>query len=190
MHGNCVFPDDDEIVKVRHQSGRSVVSGQEDQEGKVHFPLGQLWDAGTAMPGTHGLKHPGAWLRVDCGPEPQDTDKPSSDKQIVKADTQILKTDTQIVKAEVFVGCERVWGKDFSTESDPPDPPDPPKIRTFKELITPIELDIEEEGPKALGVTLTLKFGGNAIKFCSVAVYGVRRFPPGHCVGRVPPGTF
>lgn len=171
MHGNCVFPDD-EIVKVKHQSGRSVVGSrerQEDkghltqkrQEGKVHFPLGLMWDAGTAMLGTQDLK-PGAWLRVDCGPVTQNAEKSSS--------------DTQIVKAEVFVGCALAWSKDFSTE------PDPPKTTSFKELITPIDLDVEEEGPRALEVTLTLKFGGNDIEFYSLAIYGFRRLPPGHCV--------
>jgi hypothetical protein len=43
------------------------VSGLEGKVGKVHFPLGLMWNAGTAMPGIHGVK-PGVWLRVDCGP--------------------------------------------------------------------------------------------------------------------------
>jgi len=103
------------------------------------------------MLGAEHLK-PGAWLRVDCGPVTEDAEESSH---------------TKIVKAEVFVGCKCVWSKDFS-ESDPP------KTATFKELITPIDLDIEEEGPKALEVTLTLKFGEDAIKFCSLAIYGVR----------------
>jgi len=165
MHGNCVFSNDDDFVKVRHRPGCSVVSGPVCSEGKVHFPLGVMWDAGIATPGAKGLE-PGAWLRVDCGPATQDAEESSY---------------TEVVKAEVFVGCKRVWSKDFSKS-------DPPRTATIKELITPIELDIEEEGPRALEVTLTLKFGENAIKFWSLAIYGIRPVPGCHrrLVGTLP----
>ena len=153
MHGNCVFPNDDGIAEVQHKSGKSVVSGSEGAKGKVHFPLGLMWGAGSVKVDESKLVR-GAWLRVDCGPVHLNSGG----------------TLTEIVTAEVFVGCVCVWSKDFSTAADAK------KTSTFKELMSPIKIDLnlEEEGPRGLEITLTLKFGSVPIRFCSTAIYGIR----------------
>lgn len=157
MHGNCVFSDAETPANVQHLSGRAVVNGTEGREGKIHFPLGLMVDSGTVSVSRNSKYEPGLWLQVDCS-------------QVESQERGEQPSCTEVVKAEVFVGCLCIWSKDFSIKEL-----DPPKTSTFRERLSysGIYQACMADGPKGLEVTLTLKFGQDSMRFCSVAVFDV-----------------
>jgi hypothetical protein len=159
MHGNCVFPDAEKPVDIQHLSGQAVTSGPPGREGKIHFPLGLMVDVGAVSVGANSVYKPGLWLQVDC-----------DQVELKKKDVGQLLSCTEVVGAEVFIGCNCVWSKEFSASKL-----DPPKTRTFREMIGFQNLlqACKADGPKGLEVTLTLRFGQDGMRFCSVAVFDV-----------------
>jgi hypothetical protein len=157
MHGNCVFSDAESPANIQHLSGQAVVSVPENSVGMIHFPLGLMVDAGAVTVNSNSYYKPGLWLQVDCN-------------QVESQNQGGESRCTEVVKAEVFVGCRSVWSKDFSIAGL-----DPPKTQTFKEQLG--LLDIYQacmaDGPKGLEVTLTLKYGRDSMRFCSVEVFQV-----------------
>ncbi|KID95892.1 hypothetical protein MAJ_08110, partial [Metarhizium majus ARSEF 297] len=157
MHGNCVFSDAQHPANIQHLPGQAVVSVAENSTGTVHFPLGIMVDTGSVNVNSDSNYKPGLWLQVDCS-------------QVEAQGGYGEPKCTEVVKAEVFIGCQLVWAKDFSIAKA-----DPPKTQTFREFLglEYIYQACMADGPKGLEVTLTLKYGRDSMRFCSVEVFEV-----------------
>ncbi|RYP41839.1 hypothetical protein DL767_000740 [Monosporascus sp. MG133] len=169
IHGNCVFSDAEYPVHIDHLPGCAVVSGTghgttttEHQSttgdqgpiGKIHFPLPGPMDLGSGN--VSGIK----WvdLEVDFMQYRQGREVPVGNGGEL----------SRVIKAEVFVGCHLVWSKDLN-DAD-----------SFKVLLNDFMSREEKLPGKGLEVTLTIKFGEDSLKFCSVALQGrnVNKRPP------------
>jgi len=160
IHGNCVFSDADYPVKIDHLPGRAVVGsvGSKDT-GKIHFPLPMVLDSGEQKSSPLVYQGWPEWLEVDFDQ--------------VKSGTPITDQPSCIIKAEVFVGCNLCWSLDLT------------EYTSFKVQLNKKVGQMSLKDPKGLEVTLTIKFGGDRLQFCSVALFGSLLGQPG---GPIRPG--
>ena len=149
IHGNCVFSDAEHPVRIDHLASGAVVSPVDGaHDGVIHFTLPFALDSNLqdrrnlGFLGRTGLL---GRLEVDF-------------VQVQRS--QGIGRPSEIIKAEIYVGCAQYW----SSEVD--------KDASFAVQVKGAIGTLDLNQPKGFGVTLTIKFKGDSLRFCSVALSG------------------
>lgn len=148
IHANCVFSDAEYPVKIDHLPGCAIVSPLGNKTGKIHFPLPAVLGQ-VEKDSQGGLSE--EWLEVDFTQATQAKE--------TKGGGAHIATTSFITKAEVYIGCGLYWSKDLQ------------ETTSFQVMLDKTAVALAAAG-KGLEVTLTIQFGGDSLRFCSVTLFG------------------
>ena len=149
IHGNCVFSGAVHPVRIDHFANGAVISPIDGSDtGVIHFALPLVLDS---------WQGPGQSIPTRIASlEALDVDFVQ-----VQGDPQHFnRRPSDVVKAEIFVGCEEYWCSDMNRD------------RSFTVQVKDPVGVLSLERPKGIGVTLTIRFRGDSLRFCSVGVFG------------------